>query len=1055
MSFGQGFGGLFGGPEDGRSGGSGSGSGAPGGPSGPGGWFGGPQGPTGPGGPQRPDGPQRPGGGSSTGQRRPGRPSALVLTIIIVAALVALFVLFSGIYTEILWFNQIGYTEVFWTENITRAVLFIIAGLVMAAAVWLAMSLAWRARPKDLGSRTRDTLAQYQKQLEPIRRLVFIGVPALLGFFAGSAAMGAWQDVLLFLNQEPYGKVDPEFGMDLTFYMATLPMLGILVGYLISVVLIAGIAGLLVHYLYGSIRVEERGGITIERGARIHIGVFAALFLLLQGANYWLDRYRTLQSQQGNWAGALYTDVHAVIPTSTILAVTAVIVAILFVVTIVTGRWRISIVGTVVLIIGAVVAGAVYPFAVQEWQVKPSEQTREAEYISRNIEMTREAYGLSEMEYTNYAGETEADEGGLTNESANTANIRLMDPNLLSRTFGQLQQFRPYYGFPNTLHVDRYEVDGETKDTVIAAREVSVDPNSSWVNQHIIYTHGYGMVAADASAVAAGGRPSFLLSGIPSQGELGTDEDYEPRIYFGMNSPQYSVVGAPEGAPDRERDRPQDADSTADTTYTFTGEGGPSVGNLFNRLIYAIKFGSTELLLSSDINSESQILYDRNPVQRVEKVAPYLTVDSNAYPAIVDGRIQWIVDAYTTSDSFPYSRQEQLDSATQDALNTDMSANLTGRVNYIRNSVKATVDAYSGEVTLYAWEADPLLQAWQKVYPSTLKPYSEMSAELMDHVRYPEDMFKVQRELLGRYHVTNAADFYENNDAWDVPADPTQDNPNIKQPPYYMSLQMPGKDEAAFSLTTTFIPQLRDAGTQRNVLYGFLSANGEAGTGEDGVKSEDYGHLQLLELPRSTAVPGPGQAQANFDSNSTVSRELNLLRQGASSVINGNMITLPVANGILYVQPVYVQSTGSTSYPTLRKVLVSFGDRVGFGDTLQESLDQVFGGDAGIDTGETPTAPTDGDGDQAEPPMALSDQEQLSEALADAQAAIEASETALSSGDWAAYGEAQQQLNDALQRATEADDAINGVTDSGAEGDAPAEDQSAEDTAPEGEGTEG
>ncbi|WOO98657.1 UPF0182 family protein [Micrococcus terreus] len=981
-----------------------------------------------------------------------------MLTIIIVAALVALFVLFSGVYTEILWFNQIGYSEVFWTEHITRAVLFVIGALVMGGATWAAMWLAWRSRPKNLGDRTRDTLAQYQQQLEPIRRLVFIGVPALLAFFAGSAAMSAWQDVLLFLNQVPYGKVDPEFGMDFSFYMATLPMLGILVGYLISVVLIAGIAGLLVHYLYGSIRVEERGGITVEKGARIHLGVFAALFLILQGANYWLDRYRTLQSQSGQWAGALYTDVHAVIPTSTILAVAAVLVAILFVVTIITGRWRISLIGTVVLIIGAIVAGGAYPFAIQEWQVKPSEQTREAEYIKRNIELTREAYGLNEIENTQYAGETEAEEGGLTGESTNTANIRLMDPNLLSRTFGQLQQFRPYYGFPNTLHVDRYEVDGETKDTIIAAREVNVDRESSWVNQHIIYTHGYGMVAADASEVSAGGRPSFLLSGIPSRGDLGSDADYEPRIYFGMNSPQYSVVGAPDNAPERERDRPQDADSTEDTTYTFSGDGGPSVGNLFNKLVYAIKFGSTELLLSTDINSESQILYDRNPVQRVEKVAPYLTVDSNSYPAIVDGRIQWIVDAYTTSDAFPYSKQEQLDSATRDALNTDVAANLSGRVNYIRNSVKATVDAYSGEVTLYAWEEDPLLQAWQKVYPSTLRPYSEMTAELMDHVRYPEDMFKVQRELLGRYHVTNPGDFYENNDAWSVPADPTQGNADVKQPPYYMSLQMPGKDEPAFSLTTTFIPQLREAGTQRNVLYGFLSANGDAGTGKDGEKAESYGHLQLLELPRSTAVPGPGQAQANFDSNDQVSRELNLLRQGASDVINGNMITLPVANGILYVQPVYVQSTGSTSYPTLRKVLVSFGDRVGFGDTLQESLDQVFGGDAGVETGETPAPPSDGEpGSEPTPPLAQSDQERLSQALADAQSAIEASETAMASGDWAAYGEAQSQLNDALSRATEADDAIreamgapDPAAEDSAEGEAPTEE-----AAPEAEGTDG
>ncbi|GAA1133176.1 UPF0182 family protein [Citricoccus alkalitolerans] len=1055
MSFGQGFGGLFGGPDDGRGNDRGTG--------GSGGLFGGPGG-GGPGGPGRPGGPGQPAdrGGDSTGGRPAGsrRPSALVLTIVVLAVLVVAFMFFSGVYADVLWYNQVDFSEVFWTEIWTRAALFAIGGVFMGAAVWLSMWLAWRARPLNVQGQTRDSLAQYQKQLEPMRRLVFIGIPVVIGFFAGSAAMNGWQDVLLFFNQEPYGQVDPEFGLDYMFFMATLPFLGLIVGFLVSVVLIAGIAGLLVHYLYGSIRVKEQGGIVIESPSRIHLGIFVALFLVLQAGNYWLDRYRTLQSQNGNWAGAMYTDVNAVIPTSTILAVAAALVAILFIVTAITGKWRISLVGAAGLVIAAIVAGAAYPFLIQEYQVKPSEVTLEQDYINRNIEHTREAYGLADVESTQYAGSTDAEAGSLSGEAENTENIRLMDPNLLSRTFGQLQQFRPYYGFPETLHVDRYEVDGQKQDTIISVRDVNVDPTSSWVNQHITYTHGYGVVAADASEVAAGGRPSFLLSGIPSSGALGSDETYEPRIYFGMNSPSYSIVGAPEGAPERERDRPQDASSDQDTTYTFSGEGGPSVGGFFNQLVYAIKFGSTEILLSSDVNDESQILYDRNPLERVQKVAPYLTVDSNAYPAIVEGRVQWIVEGYTTSADFPYSTAQQLDSATRDALNTDAASNLTGQVNYIRNSVKATVDAYDGTVTLYAWdEEDPLLKAWQKVYPNSLKPYSEMSAEVMEHVRYPEDMFKVQRELLGRYHVTNPVDFYENNDAWSVPVDPTQDDPTVKQPPYYMSLRMPGKDEPAFSLTNTYIPQLTQGAQQRNVLYGFLSANGDAGTGEDGVKSEDYGHLQLLELPRQTAIPGPGQAQANFDSNAQVSQELNLLRQGASEVINGNLITLPVAEGILYVQPVYIQSTGPTSYPTLRKVLVSFGDEVGFANTLDEALDQVFGGDSGASTadGEDPTSGVDGEpGSQPEVPQTESEQEKLAQALEDANTAIAASEAALAEGDWTAYGEAQAQLNDALSRATAADDAIRGETTPEEGAEAPADGEQAEQTEPPAEeGTEG
>ena len=366
---------------------------------------------------------------------------------------------------------------------------------------------------------------------------------------------------------------------------------------------------------------------------------------------------------------------------------------------------------------------------------------------------------------------------------------------------------------------------------------------------------------------------------------------------------------------------------------------------------------------------------------------------------------------------------------------------LTGQINYIRNSVKATVDAYDGSVTLYAWEPeDPLLQAWMGVYDNTVRPYSEMSADLMDHVRYPQDMFKVQREQLARYHVDDPGDFYEANDAWSIPDDPTSGSEaGVKMPPYYMTMQMPGQEEPAFQLTTPFIPQEREGVATRNVLYGFLGANGDAGTGEDGEKADTYGHLQMLELPRQTTTPGPGQAQNNFNSDNTVSQELNLLRQGASDVINGNMITLPVANGILYVQPVYVRSTGETSYPVLQRVLVAFGDEVGFADTLSEALDQVFDGDSGAETPEEQQAEAPADGEagtdeQAAPPMADTPAEQLTEALEDARDAMARSESAMADGDWAAYGQAQADLQAALERAISLEEG------EAPEGDEPADD---------------
>lgn len=967
----------------------------------------------------------RPSGPTTLTKRRPG---ALIPTLIVVGVLVVGFVYFSQIYADILWYNQLGYLEVFLKENGTKLAVFAAAFLVMGAAIYASLRMAYKSRPVYApDSALQDNLNRYQSQLEPIRRLLMIGIPVVFAGFAGTAAASQWQQVLLFFNQEPFGETDPQFNLDFSFYLNTLPFLGFVVGFLMSVVVIAGIAGLLTHYLYGGVRLEEKGVFT-SSAARIHIAVFVTLFLLLQAVNYWLDRYNTLEGTGGRWTGALYTDVNAVIPTKAILAVAAVIVAVLFIVAAVTGRWRLPVIGTAMLIITAILAGGVYPFVIQQYQVRPSEQTLERPYIERNIQLTRKAYGLDDVQTMPYDATVSATQGALQADAQTTANIRLLDPNLVSAAFGQLQQFRPYYQFPDTLSIDRYEVDGEVRDTVIAVRELNPNPSDTWFNQHIVYTHGYGVVAAYGSQVAADGRPEFMLSGIPSTGVLANDGTYEPRIYFGQSSPEYSIVGAPEGRDPQELDRPQDENAQTDARTTFTGDGGPRVGNFFNKLVYSLKFQSTDLLLSDAVNSESQILYDRDPRERVEKVAPYLTVDGNAYPAIIDGRVKWIVDGYTTSEHFPYSTQQQLASATRDSLTADgRTVPLPAdEVNYIRNAVKATVDAYDGSVDLYAWDdQDPLLKAWQKVFPTTLKPFSEMSASLMDHVRYPEDLFKVQRELLGQYHVTDPGAFYQNNDAWSVPNDPTVADQEVKQPPFYMSLQMPGQEAPAFSLTSSFIPQVTQGAAQRNVLYGFLAAEADAGTGEPGVKSEDYGTLRLLELPRSTAVPGPGQAQARFDSNTEVSQELNLLRQGASDVINGNLLTLPVGGGVLHVQPVYVQSTGETAYPTLRRVLVAWGEEVGFAPTLDEALDEVFGGESGAVTGDSgnvggapadPTAPTETD-----TPVEATARAELKAALDEANAAIQEGQAALASGDFAAYGEAQSKLNGALQRALDAE----------------------------------
>jgi len=958
--------------------------------------------------------------------RPPSRRGALTPTLIVVALVVVGFIFFANVWTDVLWYRQLGYIGVFITENLAKIATFVAGFAIMFAAVFFAIRIAYNARPVYApDSEVRDNLNRYQAQLEPVRRIVMVGLPVLFGLFAGSAAASQWQKVLLFFNQVGFGQTDPQFGMDISFYLMTLPFLGFVTGFLISVVVIAGIAGILTHYLYGSIRLMERGVFT-SRAAQIHIAVTGAAFLVLLGINFWLDRFSSVQNNGGRWAGALYTDVNAVIPTKAILAVAAALVAILFIVAAVIGRWRLPVIGTAMLIITSILAGGVYPWVIQQFQVRPSEQTLESQYIQRNIDNTRKAYGLDGIQETRYDATNTASTGALAPDAQTTANIRLLDPNLISDAFSQLEQYRPYYQFPKALNVDRYEVNGKVQDTVIAVRELNptnVQTNQQgWLNQHVVYTHGYGVVAAKGNKFTVDGKPDFLQSGIPSTGVLGSDSTYEPRIYFGESSPEYSIVGAPDGATPREQDRPSGKEGEGETQYTFKGNGGPNVGSFFNKILYAIKFQSSDLLLSDGVNSESQILYDRNPRERVQKVAPYLTVDGGSYPALVDGRVKWIVDAYTTSQYYPYSQQKQLSDATADSQTSSGRAVAlpNSTVNYIRNSVKATVDAYDGSVTLYAWDdTDPVLKAWQKVFPSSVKPYSEMSGALMSHVRYPEDLFKVQRELLGQYHVTDPTSFYKNNDAWSTPADPTVDT-DVKQPPFYMSLQMPDQQKPAFQLTSSFIPQIVN-GNARNVLYGFLAADSDAGN-QAGVKADGYGKLRLLQIPPETQVPGPGQAQNKFNSDPTVSQALNLLRQGASDVLNGNLLTLPVGGGILYVQPVYLKSTGETSYPTLQRVLVAFGDKVGFAPTLDAALKQLFGGDSGAaagdsaNNGQTPPGPA-----APSTPAEADAKAQLKAALDDANSAIQAGQTALAGGDFAAYGEAQKKVAAALQKAMEAE----------------------------------
>nr|WP_231916289.1 UPF0182 family protein [Microbacterium karelineae] len=953
----------------------------------------------------------------------------VIATIAVIAVLLMAFFGLASLYTELLWFRQLDFATVLTTQWLARAVMFIVGFIGMAVPVWLSIALAYRLRP--VYARLSSQLDRYQEVVEPLRRLAMWGIPVLFGFFAGFAASTQWETTWMWIHGVDSGETEPQFGLDTSFYMFDLPFWQGLVGFASAVVLLSLLVTALVCYLYGSVRVGQ-GELTISRPARIQIAIIAGIYLLLQAASIWIDRFAALIEPQGRITGPDYVAANALIPGQTILAIVAALVAILFLVTAWIGRWRYPLVATGLLIVTSLVVTIALPWGVQTFQVTPNERALQLDYYQKNVDATRAAYGLDGIETTEYEAETTAEQGQLRDDAATTASLRLMDPGIISPTVQQLQQYRPYYQFEDTLDVDRYTIDGETQDTVVSLRELDLTglgaQAQSWVNTTMTYTHGYGMVAARGNERTNEGEPVFIEGDIPASGFL-TDMEYEPRIYFGEQSPAYSIVGAPEGADPVELDYATGSGEASQVKTTFDGDGGPSIGGYFHRLLYALKFQSEQILFSDQITSESQILYDRNPRDRVQKVAPYLTLDSDPYPSVVDGQIVWIIDGYTTSASYPYSSQTSLSQAISDSSNPQPNL-LVDDVNYIRNSVKATVNAYDGSVTLYAWdETDPVLQTWQNIYPSTLEPISEMSADLMSHVRYPTDLFKVQRAMLGTYHVDTANAFYQRDNAWETPADPT--NVAELQPPYYLTMRMPGQEDPTFSMFTSFIPE----GGERQVLMGYLSVDSNAGS-EAGTVRDSYGTLRMLEISSASTVPAPGQVQNNFDSNQSIAQELNVLQIGDSNVSLGNLLTLPVGDGLLYMQPVYVQSSRDTSYPLLRKVLVAFGDELAFEDTLAEALDELFGGDSGAQTGDediTPVDPEEGEGEQpdgedpgtAEPDEGGTDQpappstDTYEQALADAQEAMAAKTQALEDGDMVAYAEADADLTDAIERLLE------------------------------------
>lgn len=938
------------------------------------------------------------------------------MTLGVLAVLAMAFVMFAGFWTDWLWYRSVGYSSVFTTTLWTKIGLFFVFGLLMAAAVGVNIWLAHRLRPPlSAMSMEQQSLDRYRMAIAPYKKWLLIGITALVGLIAGASAAGQWRTWLMWVNGVPFHQKDPQFHLDVSFFAFDLPWYRFLLGFGFAAAVLSVIAAALTHYLYGGLRITSPGG-RATAAATGHLSVLIGIFVALKAVAYWLDRYGLAVKSSdfkatGNWTGLRYVDANAYLPAKTILFCIAVICALLFFATLWRRTWQLPVIGFGLMVLSAILIGGLYPAIVQKFQVQPNEQAKESPYVEKNLEATRKAYGIGGTDVTEYPGVSRTtDKTKLRDDVAGAASLRLLDPNIVSPTFQQLQQMKNYYGFPSNLDVDRYKSkDGKEQDTVIGLRELNLDgiPKNNWINDHFRYTHGYGVVAAKGTEADEQGRPKFTESDLPSKGNLGK---YQQRIYYGEKTTQYSIVGGPQKEIDY-------SDDDGEKTTSYKGKSGVNLSNPLNRAAYAVSFGEPQMLYSGAIGEGSRILYNRTPKERVEAVAPWLTIDGDAYPAVVGNKIQWIVDAYTTTNGYPYASRTTLGDTTADSLTAKNNQRAVvaqqNQVNYIRNSVKATVDAYTGDVKLYEWDTkDPVLKTWRKAFPGTVKDKSEISAALMDHLRYPQDLFKVQRELLTRYHVKDAETFLSGSEVWQVPDDPTNQTSSAV-PPYYLSMKMPGQKQQDFSLTTSFNPNGRDN------LSAFMSVNAEAGT-------TDYGKIRILKMPSSTTVDGPKQVQSKFNSNEAIAEQIRLLKGGDSEVDYGNLLTVPLDGGLLYVEPVYVKG-GGLKYPLLKKVLVTYGSKIAFEDTLDKALNVVFGTAA-----KTPTEPPDkGDKpdkpDKGKPPA--TENPDLQKAIDDAQKAIDEGKEALKNDDWEAYGKAQQKLQDALQQAEDAQTKPSGSGD--------------------------
>jgi uncharacterized membrane protein (UPF0182 family) len=947
------------------------------------------------------------------------RSSVRIVALLVVAVVVGL--LFSlrgiaGFYTDYLWFDELDLTSVWRQVLVAKIVLGAVFTGVFFVVMWANLAIADLLAPKFRPMGPEEELVERYHQVVGSRAgLVRVALAGIFALIAGPGAAGQWNSWVLFRNHTSFSARDALFQKDIGFYVFELPFLKFVVDWLFASFVIVLFVTAVAHYLNGGIRFQTPLQ-KVTPQVKAHLSVLLAVLALLKAADYFLERYELLFSTRGVVQGAGYTDVKAQLPALQLLFAISLFACALFLVNILRRGWVLPVIAVGLWAMVSVVVGAAIPAFVQQFRVQPTESTKERPYIDRNIRATRAAYNLRDVEVKDFGARTDLRDVDLADNVATIQNVRLWDPEVLRPTYKRLQELRNFFRF-NDVDVDRYpNTSGVDTQILLSVRELNPDgiPSQSWVNQHLVYTHGYGAVLSPSNGVTPDGNPRLLVRDLPP---VGDPPIRQPAVYYGENLGGYAIVNTRQ----REVDFTQ-ADGT-NLTSTYQGRGGVQLDSWLRRAALALRFGEFNPLISDFVTGESRAIYVRDIHERVRKAAPFLRFDSDPYPIIYRGGIFWVYDAYTTTSRYPYAERA-------DTSRLDPSSDLRGNFNYVRNSVKVLIDAYNGSMTFYVVDnTDPVVRAYRKAFPSLFTGGEAMDDDLKSHLRYPEDIFRIQTNMYGQYHIDDPGAFYNRTDAWDIAQEPGPVGGAAPVPvtgptgapiasreqrmdPYYLLMRLPDEEAESFLMLQPLVPFSRD--DSRKDLSAFMVAKSDA---------DEYGKIEVFVMPRDRQIDGPAIVNSFINQDTNVSEQITLLNAAGSNVVLGNMLLIPIEQSLLWIRPLYVEAAGSTPVPQLKRVIVVYNNRVVMRESLREALVVLFGnspptleqqGGAGTGgPGQTPTSPTS-------PTTPSPGQPTLQQLIAEAQVHFSAADDALRRGDLAGYQREVDAARDAIRRAEEA-----------------------------------